>query len=312
MKALLGMLLFCIGACINPAYSEDAAQVDRTPLAVCLQSNDPPLSVRAGDRPSGFDLALAQVIAQRLGRPLRVQWFVSRDDPDANLVKDTNALLSDGRCQLMAEYPLLDGTLQHPYAPTAKLPPFDGATPDDRRRWVKLNPLTATQPYRRDVLTVVLSPREAGRPVSRLADLDGLKIGVQIASLSDAIAMHYGNGQLQQHVVHLRDASTVFDGLQGGTVDAALIDLRAYDAWHTRHSDAGLRTSGYQHSLAFNMGFVGLAGNETLIRQVDSVLSDLQAQHEVTRMANEAGLTFVPPQTPAVQPDVRLSALNGD
>ena len=72
-----------------------AATQDESPLRVCLQSNDPPLSSRGGDVPSGFVLTLSQTIVEHLGRRLQVQWFVSRDDPDANLVKDADALLSD-------------------------------------------------------------------------------------------------------------------------------------------------------------------------------------------------------------------------
>jgi ABC-type amino acid transport substrate-binding protein len=180
MTTTSAAVLACLTVLARPAWSQNAATTDEVPLRVCLQSNDPPLSSRGGDVPTGFALTLSQTIAEHLGRKLQVQWFVSRDDPDANLVKDANALLSDGRCQLLAEYPLLDGTLETPRASSAKLPPFDGATPDDRRRWVKMNALAATRPYRLDALTVVLSAQEANRDVRRLADLDGLKVAVQL------------------------------------------------------------------------------------------------------------------------------------
>ena len=241
-----------------------------------------------------------------------MQWFVSRDDPDANLVKDANALLSDGRCQLLAEYPLLDSTLERPRAPTAKLPPFDGATPDDRRRWVKMNALAATRPYRLDALIVVLSAHDANRTIRHLADLDGLKVGVQIATLADAIAMHYRNGQLIEHVLHMPDARDLFQALQAGTIDAAFVDARAFDAWRDAHGSGGLAASGYVHSVAFNMGFVGLASNMPLINQVDAILADLQAHDAIAPMAAKAGLTFIPPAHAAVRPDVLPAALQGD
>ena len=308
-------VLACLTALAGPAWSLNtatAATQDESPLRVCLQSNDPPLSSRAGDVPSGFVLTLSQTIVEHLGRQLQVQWFVSRDDPDANLIKDADALLSDDRCQLLAEYPLLDETLETPRAPTAKLPPFDGATPDDRRRWVKMNALAVTKPYRLDALTVVLSAREANRTVRRLADLDGLKIAVQIATLPDAIAMKYGNGQLIEHVKHMREARDVFQALQANSVDAAFIDVRAFDAWRGAHGSGGLALSGYIHSLAFNMGFVALASNMALIKQVDVVLADLQAHDAIAPMAANAGMTFMPPRTPAVRPNVPPAALEGD
>jgi ABC-type amino acid transport substrate-binding protein len=282
------------------------------PLTVCMQQNDPPLSLRAGDKPTGFDLALGDIIAARLGRDLRVQWFVSRDDPDANLTKDSNALLSDGRCQLMAEFPLTESTLAPPRSPSARLPPFDGAKPEDRRRWVKVGDLTATRPYRLDALTVILSAHAGNREVRTLADLDGMKIGEQIATLSDAIAMRYGNGRLSQQVIHVPDARDLFTKLQAGELDAALVDLRAFDAWRLRHGTAGLIATGYRHSLAFNMGYAGLASNKALVEQVDAVLADLQAADAIAPLAASAELTFFPPVAPLVAADVRLTALNGD
>jgi hypothetical protein len=282
------------------------------PLVVCLQQNDPPLSMRAGDKPGGFDLALSGIIAQRLGRDLRVQWFVSRDDPDADLAKDANALLSDGRCQLVAEYPLTEGTLERPRSPTAKLPPFDGAKPDDRRRWVEIGALAATRPYRLDTLTGVLSAHDADHKLKTLGDLDGLRIGVQMATLADAIAMRYGDGRLNQHVVHVPDARDLFGKLQDGELDAAFVDLRAFDAWRLRHGPGGLAASGYRHSLGFNMGFVGLASNQAMIEQVDAVIADLQGHDTIAPLAASAGLTFIPPRSPDVRPEVRPIDLNGD
>jgi ABC-type amino acid transport substrate-binding protein len=295
----------------GPAKSQNGSRPDEI-LTVCLQSNDPPLSSRGGEAPSGFDFALSQRIAQRLGRELRVQWFVSRDDPDANLVKDANALLSDGRCQLLAEYPLLNSTLERPRAPTAKLPPFDGATPDDRHRWVKMNEVAATRPYRLDTLTVVLSAHNANRTVRHLSDLDGLRVGVQIATLSDAIAMNYGGGKLIEHVLHMPDARDLFRALEAGKIDAAFVDTRAFDAWRDVHGSAGFVASGYIHSVAFNIGFVGLASNMPLLNQVDAILADLQAHDAIVPMAAKVGLTFIPPKTPAIGGDVGPAELRGD
>jgi hypothetical protein len=60
------------------------------------------------------------------------------------------------------------------------------------------------------------------------------------------------------------------------------------------------------------MGFAGLASNRALIGQVDTVLAELQAHNAIAPLATQAGLTFVAPNAPDIQPDVRLTALNGD
>lgn len=308
MKTILVWAALLLGA-MAPAWAQP---VDGGPLTVCMQQNDPPLSLRAGTEPTGFDLALSRKIAARLGRDLKVQWFVSRDDPDSNLVKDANALLSDGRCELIAEFPLTEATLEPPRSPSAKLPPFDGAKPDDRRRWVKVGTLAATRPYRSDALTVILSAKEAERRVRTLADLDGLKVGVLTSSLADAIAMQYGDGRLSQYVVHLADSRALFSKLASGDLGAAFVDLRAFDAWREKHGNDGLASTGYRHSLGFNMGFAGLATNQQLIGQVDAMLGDLQGHDAIAPLAATAGLTFIPPAAPPVAPKFRLTALNGD
>jgi hypothetical protein len=241
-----------------------------------------------------------------------VQWFVSRDDPDANLAKDADALLSDGHCQLVAEYPLVADMLGRPYAPTAKLPPFDGAAPEDRRRWIKLGELVATRPYRSDVLTVVLSAKDAKRPIRTLADLDGLKLGVQTATLADAIAMRYASGRLIQNVVHVSDARALFGRLQRGEIDAAFVAQRELDAWKLRHGSDGLAPTGYIHSIGFNMGFVGLTSERRLVDDASAAIAALQASDAITPLAHDAGLSYVPPREPAVQPPVRQGALAGD
>jgi len=113
-------------------------------------------------------------------------------------------------------------------------------------------------------------------------------------------------------IVHVPDWHALFAKLHGGEIDAAFVDMRAFDAWRLRNGTDGLVPSGYVHSLGFNMGFVGLATDVALIRQVDAVLADLKAQDAIAPLAQQNGVSFVPPRAPDVQPDVRIAALNGD
>ncbi|MBV8589421.1 MAG: hypothetical protein JO212_05070, partial [Acetobacteraceae bacterium] len=119
-------------------------------LTVCLDENVPPLSYKQGKDARGFDLGVAQAVALRLGRSLAVQWFESKLDNDSNPTQQMNALLSDGRCQLVAGYPLVASTLGEPEAERSRLPGYDGAKPEDRRRWVRLHNLIASRAYRFD------------------------------------------------------------------------------------------------------------------------------------------------------------------
>ena len=98
------------------------------PLRVCLQADDPPLSSRRSGEAGGFDVAVTKLIAERLGRPLEIQWFTTRDDPDSNPVTEADALLSDGHCMLVAGYPLVADQLGRPRAGTGNFRRSRGRT----------------------------------------------------------------------------------------------------------------------------------------------------------------------------------------
>ena len=218
------------------------------PLRVCLQTDDPPLSSRRSGEAGGFDVDVAKLTAERLGRPLEIQWFTTRDDPDSNPMTEADALLSDGHCMLVAGYPLVADQLGRPRAGTGKLPPFEGSSADDRRRWISLGELVPTHPYRFDAITVALSPARADRSVQTLSDLKDLRVGVVIHGLPDLIAMSYQAGLLAERVVHFNQTGAAFAQLESGDIDAALIDQRELDAWRLAHPETHVAATGYRHS----------------------------------------------------------------
>ena len=144
-------LILTLTASARPAAAEEET------LRVCLNENIPPYSFHEGKEAGGFDLAVAEAVAKRLGRVLAVQWFETGIDSDSSLTLQANALLSDGRCQLVGGYPLFRVALGRPTVETARLPGFEGAKPDDRRRRVALGELVPTKPYHFAPLTVILS-----------------------------------------------------------------------------------------------------------------------------------------------------------
>jgi len=305
-------LTLALLACCTAALWITSSAFAQSPLRICLQADDPPLSVRCGNEPTGFDVALARRIAERLDRPLEIQWFTTRDDPDSNPVTEANALLSDGHCALVAGYPLVADKLGRPRARTGKLPPFEGAGPEDRRRWIRLGELVPTRPYRFDAITVALSPARSERPVHALGDLADLKIGVEIHGLPDLIAMTYREGELAQLVVHFDRSPALFAQLESGGIDAALVDQRELDAWRLVHPSTRVAATGYTHSIGFNIGFVGLPTSGALIEHVDAILVDLLADGSLIRLAQASSMTYLPPRPPDVFPGVALSALSGD
>src|SRR5882724_13029845 len=168
-------LAISVMAVLLNAASVISAHAADDPLKICLDEALPPLSMHQRGKPdSGFDVALAQAVADRLGRPLKIQWFESKLDEDSSPALEANALLSDGRCALVGSYALTKDSLVVPGVKTAKLPGFEGITPPDRKRRIPLGVLAPSQPYIYSPLTVVVGPKARERKIADVGNLAGL------------------------------------------------------------------------------------------------------------------------------------------
>ncbi|WP_369722303.1 transporter substrate-binding domain-containing protein [Bradyrhizobium sp. LLZ17] len=287
---------------IGPATTAGAAD----PLSVCLDEDRPPFSAHHRGKPdSGFDVMLAQAIADRLGRQLRIQWFESKLDEDSSPQLEANALLSDGRCSLVGGYALTTDSLVAPGVKTARLPDFAGATRDDRRRRVALGVLAPSQPYVYSPMTVVLGPKARGRKIGDIGDLTGLRLAIESGSLGDAILMSFDKGRLIDGITHVvpgRD--DLLGALERGDHDATLIDLGRFDAYRAAHPETAITASHYYYPIGANRGYVGLASEPALIDAVNKALTKLAADGKIAAFGQQAGLTYLPPREPAILGDV--------
>jgi ABC-type amino acid transport substrate-binding protein len=311
--AASGATVLLMAALAIPAIAADDV------LKVCLDEDLPPLSSHHQGAPDrGFDVALAEAVAARLGRSLKIQWFESKLDEDSSPALEANALLSDGRCALVGSYALTKDSLVVPGVKTAKLPGFEGATRDDRRRRVPLGVLAPSQPYIYSPLTIALGPKAPekalekmrGRSIAGVGDLAGLRIGIESGTLADAILMTFEQGRLIDNITHLvpgRD--DLLGALDRGDFDATLLDLRRFDAYRAAHPDTRLAASGYFYPIGANRGYVGLASDPDLLVAVNKALSDLQAAGTIAELGKAAGLTYLPPREPAILGDVWLKIL---
>ena len=289
-----------------------AARAADEPLKVCLDEDLPPLSAHHRGKPdTGFDVALAQLIAERLGRPLKIQWFESKLDEDSSPALEANALLSDGRCALVGGYALTTDSLKVPGVTTAKLPDFDGATRDDHRRRIPIGVLVPSQPYIYSPMTVVLGPKAKERKITDIGDLAGLRLTIESGTLGDAILMTFDKGKLIEDVTHLVPGrSNLLGELERGEYDATLLDLRRFDAYRAEHPDTRITASGYYYPIGANRGYVALETDKALLEAVNKVLSDLQAKGTIAELGKTAGLTWLAPREPIILGDVWLKILN--
>jgi ABC-type amino acid transport substrate-binding protein len=305
------VLLFAVSA--HGSVRADDAKPDtaaalQAALKFCLNENLPPFSVRHGR--TGFDIALAEAIGQGLERPIAIRWFESEVDGDKSPTLEANALLSDGLCDLVGNFPLTEDTLEPPHVPTSRLPDYDGANPADRRRRVTLGTLIPSQPVRYAALSVVLGPGAKTKSIQNLGDLAGLKIGSDSGTFGDIVLMQFDKGRLVNDIAHVVPGrGQLFDGLERGEFDAALIDLGRFDAYRASHADTKLQASGFHYRIGFNMGFVALSTQAQLIGDLDRVLANLQASGKLEALAQQAGVTYLPPNEPAVTPHIFMKDL---
>jgi ABC-type amino acid transport substrate-binding protein len=296
--------------CISHGVPAVGAEANEGTLRVCLNEDLPPYSVRHGKDGAGFDYLIAESLAKRLGKQLAVQWFESKLDEDSSTRIEANALLSDGRCDLLGGYPLVKDELGKPGLETARLPGFAGAGAADRRRRVTLGTLAATRPYHFAALTVVLGGKAAAKPITGLADLDGVNIGTEAGTFADAILMSFDHGRLISRITHLVPGrGELLPELEKGEYDATLIPLHRFDAYLIEHPDTGIKPSGYYFRIGFNMGFVGLASAAPLIERVNLALDDMLKSDEPASFAVAAHMTYLPPRQPFILDDITVSDL---
>lgn len=285
--------------------ASSAVQAADDVLRICLDENLPPLSVHHRGKPgSGFDVLLGQAIADRLGRKLEIQWYESKLDEDSSPALEANALLSDGRCSLLGSYAFTQDGLVAPGVKTAKLPDYDGATRDDRRRRIALGMLTPSKPYLFSTLTVVIGPSAKQRRITDIGDLAGLKLAIESGTLADAILMTFDKGRLIDDITHLiptRD--DLLGALEQGKFEATLLDGRRFDAYRAAHPDSKLVASGYSYPIGANRGYVALSSATELLASVNKILAELESSGDLARFAATAGLTYLPPREPIILGD---------
>jgi ABC-type amino acid transport substrate-binding protein len=279
------------------------------PLGVCLEANLPPWSSHDQSGSGGFDPAVATAVARRLGRETALLWFRAERDEDKSTTLSANALLSDGVCRLVGGYPLIAGALGKPGTAFARLPDYEGAG-SDRRRATALGTLVPSRGYQLAALTIVLGPRAAAARIGGLDDLAGRRLGVDAGTLADAVLMLFENGRFADRITHIVPGSgQLLPRLEAGDYDAALVELRRFDAYRARHPDTKLSLSGYYPPVGFNMGFVGLSTEQELIAQVDRAIAEMLHSGELAALARAAGVTYLPPREPNVASDPTFADL---
>lgn len=286
-------------------------QASADPLRVCVSEDSPPQSNVHKGKATGFDIRLAQAVADASGRVLKIVPFETEFEKESTLAHEVNALLSSGQCDLVSGFPLLRSDLGPASRPSARVPDHPGAKRKRDRPFVPLGELVASVPYQASTLGVVQSPQQA--PVNTLMDLKDRKTGAVTGTLAGTLVSVYRQGALRSQMVTLSQRENAWTALENGRIDSLMLPTAAYDAYKLKHADTPLVLAAFRRPIGLNLGFVALASApQELLAVTNQVIAQALTDGRMQQWARQEGLSWTPPTQPAVSTGPSLHSLTTD
>jgi ABC-type amino acid transport substrate-binding protein/cytochrome c2 len=226
-------------------------------IRLCADPSNLPFSAQQAGQP-GFELEIAQAVANTLGAELSVHWVVT--------AREVVVLrqLDEGRCDVFMGLPLT--------------PAFRADKPR----------LTFTVPYY-VMRQVVVSPVVGG--VRSLEELSGKLVGVQAMTLGDQLVYERGLNRR----IH-RTAEELFEALTRGEVDAALIDS-ALGGWFITRTPGFRAVEIRDPRRELPIGAALRKADTQLTGQIDDAIGRLQGT-VLAEILARYGIAQAPPATP--------------
>lgn len=281
----------------------DLATIKEGRLTACLPSNGGAFSRRRHGGGTGLDYVLSERLASRLGLGFDVVWFESEPEEESDPVRETYALLSHRICDIVPDHPLYESNIGAPPSERAAPPRWD-TMPQywTQSMQVDLEPVAATRPYRRAELAIVTGPGAAGRRITRLADLEGLTVGIQQGTLGGVILTTQLPAEIRGRSIMLPPGPQFLWRMEQGMFDATLTDAGAYDNHRVQNRITKLELAAYRHPIGFNMGIAYREADARLGERLDAALAAMLESGEVERIAADEGVTWAPPRDPLIAP----------
>ncbi len=228
-------------------------------LTVCAMPNQLPASDKSS--PGGFDIALAEEIASRMGLKTRYFWAKSRR---GGVLGALSLSLVQKRCDMFMGVPVQQ-------------------EPIDR--------VILTDPYFGTGYT--LARNEQAFEVQDVMELADKTTAVPLKSQGERILLQAGYS--------CRPFASSHDALQAvhkGDLEVALVPAMEMDWWLQNRPDSTIKpVEGYvsDPNLLWNVA-IGVRKNDYDLREtLNGVLSELAAEQQVARLMSEYGVSYTPP-----------------
>jgi ABC-type amino acid transport substrate-binding protein len=301
----------------GPGAEEAAAALEAAPelvaegtLTACLARNGGVMSSRRHGGGVGMDYELAAALAGEMGLALDVTWFEAETEEETTPARDTIALLSHGLCDIAPGFPLYAPLLGRYDGTRSGLPRWDDRPTNlTRNPSVALEPIALSRPYLRMEIGLVHRDGVEIGPVGTVADLDGLRLGVEQGTLPGMLTLRQGTSRIAEMATTLNPGPTFLWEMEKGAFDAALVTVGAYDFHRRQNPLTGIALHDWRHPLGLNLGVATLAGAEALTAEVDAALAALEGRGAFPGMAEAAGLHYAPPREPAMQGEITMRDL---
>lgn len=270
-------------------------------LTVCMARNGGVMSAKRADGGKGLDYDLSAELARRLGLKLDVTWFESEQEEESDPVKETYAMLAHGLCDLVPGFSLYETALQRADGERAALPRWDDQ-PDYRPPGfqIDLKPIAVSKPYARIEMGIVVREEVSKRRFDNLANLEGLKVGVEQGTLAGVLTLRQGTAKLVADAVTLNPGPTFLWEMEKGAFEATLVTATAYDFHKRQNPITKLVLTDYRHPIGFNIAFAALRDNAPLIERLNAQIEPMVANWYIGEIARKNNMHIAPPTKPDV------------
>lgn len=269
-------------------------------LRVCLARNGGAMSGRRSTGGTGLDYAIALGVAERLGLDLEVKWFEAEQDELQDPVPEAYAMLALDLCDLVPAHPLMPGTTGAPPRARAAAPLFPVKNPitdmPQRPPHVDLRPAEATIPYMRTQLALVVAPGIDPASVRSLADLTGLRVGIEQGTVAEAILRRQAPSGALDKAATFNPGATFLWQMEKGQFDVALVDVAAFDFHRRQNRITKLRLTPYRHAFSVNIAMLGLAERADLIATVSATIATMLDDGAIRSIAEAEKVHWVKPR----------------
>ncbi len=279
-------------------------------LTACLAKNGGVMSARRANGGAGMDYEVAAALAAELGVPLEVRWFESEQEEESTPIREIYALLAFEVCDIIPGFALYETSLSAFYKTRAALPRWDDKpTHLGMEYQVDLEPVSVTDPYARMEMGVVYRTPEFDREIEKIADLEGLKLGVEQGTLAGVLTLRQGTEKMAADAVTLNPGPDFLWQMEQGAFDAALVTIGAYDFHKKQNFISTLALDEYRHPLGFNISVAMLKRKNALRDVFDPAIARMIKDGTMAALGEKSGHTYAPPHKPWVQAHLTMQTI---